>query len=308
MIYQTNQPWTVQVELVEGCNRLCAFCGINAIRTRPGDYKYMTVETATKVAIELGAIAPKCKIHFAMHGEPLQHPQFHSMVSLFRTILPEVEMMVVTNGRVIMNDLQGGLNRIFEAGIDMVMLDTYEPERGRLRAGVEILRGILVSDYYGDVVKGNAPNPYMNHHRKVRGYLCVMDDIGIRNGEHPSRKLHNHSGSNPLGTKVQSPLQKTCTKPFREMSVNWNGDVRLCCEDWTGAYTCGNLNERSAADIWYGPEFESARTMLQNKRRDFGACKVCDASSGMRCGLLPKYPSVSPEVESIVRNTEKEAK
>jgi tRNA A37 methylthiotransferase MiaB len=34
-ILQPHQPWSVQVELVEGCNRICGFCGINAIRSKP---------------------------------------------------------------------------------------------------------------------------------------------------------------------------------------------------------------------------------------------------------------------------------
>ena len=27
-----TRPWSIQIELTEGCNRLCTFCGLNAIR------------------------------------------------------------------------------------------------------------------------------------------------------------------------------------------------------------------------------------------------------------------------------------
>lgn len=299
-----TQPWSVQVELVEGCNRLCSFCGLNAIRTAPGGYRYMSEAIAGKVASEIGALAPRARVEFAMHGEPLQHPHHAELLALFRAFLPNAQMMVTSNGRVLQNRMQQGLDRVFAAGVDFVMLDTYYPERDALRAEAATLQGITVKDFYTELAP-QGWSPYANHGRKVQRFVCLMDDIGARNGEHSTRKLHNHSGSNPQGVVIADPLPKTCTKPFRELSITWNGEVRLCCEDWTGAYVCGTAAQRSLGEIWFGPEFEAARAMLQNKRRDFGACRRCDAGSGVRCGLLPKYPAVTPAVEAIVRKVER---
>lgn len=301
-----NQPWSVQVELVEGCNRLCDFCGLNAIRKGPGDYRYLALELACKLAIDLGDLAPTARIEFAMHGEPLQHPNRHSIFASFRAVLPQAQMMVTTNGRVMRGRMQQELDQLFGIGIDFVVLDTYRPERDALRAEAATLQGITVRDFYDELAPAGW-SPYANHRRKVRRFVCLMDDIGARDGEHPARKLHNHAGANPRGTVITEPWRKTCTKPFREMSITWNGEVRLCCEDWTGEYVCGNASERTLRDIWYGPEMEAARAHLQNHDRTFGACKRCDATSGMRVGLLPKYPPVTPEQAAMVRAIERKA-
>ncbi len=285
-----DPPWAFQVELTEGCSRICGFCGINAIRQKPGNYKFLHEDLAAKIATGIAALNPTGRIEFAMHGEPLMNPNFERIFSIFRVLLPHANMMVTTNGVRFMKDMASGLDRVFAAGIDFVMLDTYYPERDALRAAAFALdkSRFTVRDFYDELAPAGW-SPYSNHRRKHQRLVVLMDDIGARDGEHATRKLHNHAGANPLGNVIREPLAKTCTKPFREMSITWNGEVRLCCEDWTGGYVCGNAAEAPLAEIWRGAQFEAARAMLQAKRRDFGACATCDAGSGMRVGLLPKY-------------------
>lgn len=298
-----TQPWCVQVELTEGCNRICSFCGINGIREKAGNFKYMTLETAELLIAQMVEYTPNARIEFAMHGEPLQNPDHLWILSMFRAALPKAQMMVTTNGRVLQKKMQERLSKLFATGINFVMLDTYYPERDDIRAEAATLTDFAVQDYYDDL-EPKGWSPYANHKGQVWGLVVLMDDIGARDGEAPSRKLHNHAGSVPDMPIPAQPLKKTCTKPFREISVTWNGEVRLCCEDWIGRYVAGNVHDIHMRDIWLGPAMESARAKLQNKERDFGACRACDAGSGMRVGLLPKYPSVTSEQETAVRVTE----
>lgn len=298
-----DAPWCFQVELTEGCSRICGFCGLNAIRSKPGDYKHLHEDLAGKIAFDISQLNAEARIEFAMHGEPLMNPNYERIFSIFRALLPKANMMLTTNGVRFMKDMQTGLDRVFASGIDFVMLDTYYPERDQLRALAAKLTGITVKDFYDELAPAGW-SPYANHRRKYQRFVCLMDDIGARDGEHPTRKLHNHAGSNPGLEVPREPLAKTCTKPFREMSVTWNGEVRLCCEDWVGDYVCGNAGDESLAEIWRGPAFEAARAMLQSKRRDFGACKNCDAPSGMRVGLLAKYPPPTDADVAVVRAAE----
>ena len=304
MVYGVlTQPWCVQVELTEGCNRQCTFCGINGIRTKPGNFKYMALRTVEVLIDQMTEFTPRARIEFAMHGEPLQHPKYLWVLSMFRAAMPKAQMMVTTNGRVLQKKMQERLEKLFDTGIDFVMVDTYYPERDDLRAEAVKLEGLVVQDYY-EYLEPRGWSPYANHRGKAKGLVVLMDDIGARNGEAPSRGLHNHAGSVPGMAIPAEPLNKTCTKPFREVSVTWNGEVRLCCEDWIGRYVVGNVTEEHLRDIWYGIAMGSARAKLQNKERDFGACRACDAPSGMRVGLLPKYPPVTDSQETTVRLTE----
>ena len=292
-------PWSVQVELVEGCNRLCPFCGLNAIRKGPGNYKWMAWETAERTSRSLVDLCPTARLEFAMHGEPTMHPRKHEILAMFRERLPKAQMQLTTNGNVLAGKMQERLEAIFDAGVDFVLMDTYYPERLMLQAKAQALQGIQVLDFYRDC-QPNGWSPYHNHHRSVQRTLVVMDDLGLRNGESRSRIVVNQAGNSPAVPETRAPLRRMCTLPFREVTVAWNGDVNLCCEDWGHEYTCGNVLEDSLRAIWWGEAFEAARRVLFARRRAMTPCCRCDKASGPRVGLVPKYdPPNKADLETI---------
>lgn len=302
IVPRVSAPWSVQIELVEGCSRACSFCGINAIRPRPGNYKCMTPETATHAAVGLADLCPNARYEFAMHGEPLQHPQAARVIALFRSMLPKAQFQLTTNGKVLMaRDVQymaRRLDDLFRYGIDIIVVDTYEPERNKLQwmlyqVGQEGAYGITVQDFYGEWAPKKM-SPWTNYRRKIQRTVVVMDDLGLRSGETMNRVISNHAGNSPTMPWPDEPLHRTCTLPYRELSICYNGDVNLCCNDWGHEYTCGNTNVVALQDIWYGNAFESARRVLGQKDRGFSPCNRCDARSGSRAGLLPKYPAPGP--------------
>lgn len=297
MSERVGRPWSAQIELTEGCTRLCGYCGLNAIREGKGDYKRMSLRTAELVASQLAQLNPEARVEFAMHGEPTVNPDGPTIVGMFRAAMPKAQIMLTTNGATFNDEakVQARVEQWFRYGVDFIVCDTYEPERAELQRVLRTLkRPVIVKDFYSEL----APigwNPYHNHHGKTRNLLVIMDDIGERSGEHSSRVLLNHAGSNPQMEAPAEPLKKTCTNPFREITVTWNGEVRVCCMDWTGEYACGNAHAQTLTEIWWGARFELARKMLQNKNRDFAPCRYCNKDSGPRSGLLPKYPPLAPE-------------
>ena len=291
------------MELTEGCNRICSFCGLNGIRNKPGNYLHMGVRTAEAAAKGLSKLCPTARYEFAMHGEPLQHPKFLDIISIYRKWLPKAQFSLATNGRVWLGGaMQTGVVSLFEAGIDIIILDTYDPERRRLHKRVAELKDIDVRDFYEDCVPTKF-SPYHNHQRKVRGLLVVMDDIGMRDGEVKSRTVMNHAGNADDKPLPPEPLKKTCTLPFREMSICYDGDVNICCMDWGHEYVCGNVNENTPKEIWEGAVFMAARKVLGQKNREFSPCNRCDAGSGSRAGLLPKLGVPTPTDLVTVRGT-----
>lgn len=66
------------------------------------------------------------------------------------------------------------------------------------------------------------------------------------------RVVHNAAGnSDPEQMRkfgvapVTEPLRKRCAKAVREMNINWDGTVPLCCDDWKGEYVLGKLPEQT---------------------------------------------------------------
>ena len=65
--------------------------------------------------------------------------------------------------------------------------------------------------------------------------------------------------------------------------------------DWGLEYCCGDLTERTARDVWEGPEFTAIRRLLVAKERVVAPCCRCDYWGGGRLGLLPDVGKATQE-------------
>lgn len=267
----------MQVELTEGCNLRCTFCGLNGIRGKENNYKFLTLDLAARIVDRLNEAGWLPRIEFAMHGEPSMNPNMVPILRLFREGLPKAHLMMTSNG--------GGFLRQPTQLIDDVLLylnvlalDAYE--------NVNIVPKLLAA-YQGKhspqfYPREASANP---HTRRKQGehHLVIVEDITVATkGTHAT--LNNHAGAG--APKDYSAQGKRCAKPFREISVRWDGSVAVCCNDWRGEYKCGNLVQHSLEQIWQSAAFRAARRKLYHGQRDFGPCNGCNALS-YRPGLLP---------------------
>jgi MoaA/NifB/PqqE/SkfB family radical SAM enzyme len=283
-----QKPWSVQVELVEGCNRLCKFCGLNSVREKPGPpYIFMEDYVVEDVIDGIDNLCTNARIEFAMHGEPLLHPLVYHIIKKFRTAFPKTQLQLTTNGMLLLKHTNKRIKRLFEAGLDILMVDTYEPYGNKLRDLIKYKFGYVV-DFYKDWAPEGL-SPWTNYHRKISWTVVLMDDLDKRNGERKSRIITNQGGNNRLLPVPEGSLKKTCTIPFREISICANGDVNICCNDYIHKLVCGNVQEKTLNRIWRGNTFRAIRRHLSNKMRTFAPCSLCDIGSGSRSGLLPKY-------------------
>jgi hypothetical protein len=290
-----------------GPGGLCHFCGITAIRNGPGGYKHMSLELATKIADDMKVFCPKARIEFAMRGEPLMNPKHLDIFMAFRDRLPDASMMVTTNGDTLRTPpgrpftrMQQQMDLMFKAGLNFVLLDTYYPaeRRQQLIDEARSLQNIQVLDYFVDLMP-NSISPYSNHHKWHRT-VVLMDDLSVRDGTHGSRMVKTHAGANETKS-ISGPLKRNCARPFREMTIAWDGAVTLCCDDWRKQMIIANVNQFSLRDIWVHPLFEAARARLMQKDRAWGICAECDAPAAPRSGLLPVY---DPPTEEQIKMTD----
>ena len=185
--------------------------------------------------------------------------------------------MMTTNGGGLLSNTTEKIDGLLKH-INTIAMDDYE--------NVNIVDKIRKNYKGKHEFKFYPDDPKVNPHRR-RGrnekLLVVIRPIDIETkGVHAT--INNHCGAGaPLNDSANG---KRCAKPFREMSVRWDGQVSLCCNDWRGVYDCGSVQSKDIEEIWNGPEFGAARNKLYHGLRDFGPCQGCDALS-YRPGLLP---------------------
>lgn len=296
MTYVQDPPNCVQIELVEGCNLGCSFCGLQHIRDNGANgpeklngkasaFKFMTEETAIATATALQTAVKEHgwnpRIEFAMHGEPTMHPDYAGMVSTFRKHLPTLSFQLTSNGGGLLRggNMSGNINAVLEAGINVLCLDNYD--------GIKIVDKIL-QHYNGPYPVKKYPqekgaNPH-SRRKPSQHEVVVIHDIELATkGNHSV--ITNHAGASfPPNENAQG---KRCAKPFREISVRWNGQIAGCCNDWPGRYKIGHVTE-GLEGLWQGAGFMAMRRALLHGMRTFEPCKGCDYTS-YRVGLLPDH-------------------
>lgn len=277
-------PFAIQIELSEGCNLYCSFCGLQGIRERSEkNYKFATKETILSLANQIAAAGWSSRLELAMHGEPTMHPDYAEMVEVLRRALPRHQIMMTSNGGGFLKPPGpvDNIRSLFDAGLNILALDEYDYVKivTKIRPHIEELRTFAeVREYPAD--------PAGNPHQRgpiSRRMITLMEDISkASKGTHSS--LNNHAGAAfPRNDRM---MGKRCAKPFRELSVRWDGNVACCCNDWRGEVKMGNIVTDGLETVWNSEPFRALRQHLYVGDRDIGACTGCDARS-YRVGLLP---------------------
>jgi hypothetical protein len=297
------KPWSVQIELVEGCQRRCRICGINNLVPK-GQFKFMSFETAAEIAKGVSVWSPSPRLEFAMHGEPLLHPHLKQMLTGFRKVLPDTQFQVTTNGMV----LFGNMDKYFDAlkPANVIILDVYSDYADKLKSRLsEWVKGQSLwkcVDFYDGTF-----NPYHNHGNNGHT-IVVMDDIAVMSGKKKQRRIWNHVGYNADHTYLKEPLTTSCVLPLREMGIRWDGSVAVCCMDWGAEYLCGVVSSSCAVkDVWSSDAFMAARRLLVKGKRVFRPCLRCNYDGGMRKGLIPQVLGDTEEDKQTVERVNKES-
>lgn len=277
--HHQSPPYAVQVELTEGCNLFCNFCGLQGIRSGPNrDMKCLTPALAGRLAQMIAEAGWNSRIEFAMHGEPTMNPDWLAIVETFRTALPKHNLMMLSNGGgLVAGDTEEKIGKALQS-LNVLAIDAYESVM--LAKKIQARLQTIPWQWYPD--NQNA-NPHRRRKPGEHQLVFVRDISQAKTGTHAT--LNNHGGSAfPKNSKAEG---KRCAKVFRELSVRWDGNVAICCNDWRGEYKIGSVADVASIEtLWQHPAFDAARHKLILGERDFGPCAGCDALS-YRPGLLP---------------------
>jgi MoaA/NifB/PqqE/SkfB family radical SAM enzyme len=281
-----DAPFAVQVELSEGCNLYCDFCGLQGIRTiKEKNFKFMTEHSAKLIALQIKDAGWNPRIEFAMHGEPTMNPDYIAIVEIFRWYLPKHHIMMTSNGGGLLRPpgIIPSLTELFEAGLNIFAFDAYEYVKIKDKIDAALGEAKTLPFDVHRYPEEKEFSPHTRYGPKTRKFIRIQDISVAVAGTHSSLNNHCGAGSKPL----KKPMQARCAKPFREMSIRWNGDVAICCNDWRGIYKCGNVVRQGLVNTWQSTQFNAARKyLMQGDRAALNPCRICDAKS-YRIGLLP---------------------
>ena len=95
--------------------------------------------------------------------------------------------------------------------------------------------------------------------------------------------------SNAESKQIQD--NKICFEPWVGLTVQSNGDVVPCCNDYDGKYVIGNCNSQQISKIWNNQRMQDLRSMFVNNASRIGTlCQNCNTPCILKSDLSTSNP------------------
>ena len=261
---------SIGIETCSRCNRRCKFCPV-AYDDRPTEY--MDMRMFDGILYDLRSLNYKGRIELYMYNEPLLDPNIEECIEHVRTIVPSSCIMISTNGDLIRGP--DAISRLFECGLNQLLVNVYSSaKRASVLEGYVHSLGLENGNLYGRI----SPNKRV---AEVSHKYTVED--GMLGRFHLTNRAGNIEEYIPA---VTSPLDSICTRPFRFMNINWQGEAMLCCNDYSMDIDIGNVRNFSLSRLWNAPVLQLYRLKLQAHNRHMPVCDKCDFAGGYYTHML----------------------
>lgn len=276
-------PRTIQIQTLTGCNADCIFCPYGATQgTQP---RGRMSDGLFRRIIEEAARHDVRRISPYLMNEPLLDRTLFDKIRLINRKVPACKVVLTTNGHFLtpeaaetMLDIGEGLHEVYVSlhGIDRA---AYEKT---MRGNMDFDRTIANVNYFIEVqerrragrpklwitmvdtavIDARAAVSYWQS-RGVASKYTVLENRGgnIRDAEGFSRQ--------PL-----TPYT-TCARLFKQAYIMFNGDLVLCCVDYSREQVLGNITHSSISEVWNGPVATDIRRRYI--AREFGSLPLCGA-------------------------------
>jgi radical SAM protein with 4Fe4S-binding SPASM domain len=282
-------PQKIQIQTQSHCNGRCLFCPYPEVsgKFEQGKMDWAVIE---KITNEISQWDNLRKVVLMLQNEPLLDKDFFKVVRHIKTLRPKIEIFTATNGSLLNESV---VQEIVECGLDEIVIsldafskNTYE----RLHPGFsfeKVMKGInLISKVKPEHLLVTLGFVCTSHNQdELDNLIRFTQDKGLG-----VRLVHVLNRANNVRNYDRFSLPKlkwrhlklrliykffyqACDLPFSSMTVLFNGDVILCCQDWRRQVVLGNVKTSSLSDIWNGESFDDIRRKILEKR--YGEIQSC---------------------------------
>lgn len=282
-------PRYLDVELTNMCNFKCCFCptGTNAMQRMRG---YMTEEVADAIAENVRRFNIPA-VRFIRWGEPTLHSDYISIMEKIKRAGALIH--INTNGALLDEEQIQGLMDIHLDSIKFSFQGADEGTYNEMRENGDYLR-LLSTIQKMYEIRGNRDYPYIQISTtltdesdvQVEGFkkdvsaYCDYYNIGYTKLNHLNvdsmkidetrkdkiRKLQERETNNHVYIGV-------CPEAFDKLSINWNGDVTLCCSDYDNFMIVGNILDNDIRQIFNSRAADMYREVIA--KGQYGKIKCC---------------------------------
>lgn len=243
-------PSWIDLNLTERCNRSagsakpCVFCPRIDPAIYPDQKLHMSLDLARKIAGELLSLRYAGTVVLCGFGEPMLHPEFLDIV---RELGEVCRVELVTNGDCL---TEAKIRAMRDAGLDYIVVSMYD--------------GPHQDERFRAMFAGAGCDAFLLRDR----WHTQEDQFGL--------KLTNRAGTISVGPQDPVDQRRPCHYLAYQLTVDWNGDILLCVQDWHKRVKFGNLHAQSLLSIWTSPSLNKRRLQLIRGERCAAPCSGCN--------------------------------
>jgi len=283
-------PLIVDVEPVGLCNFRCVMCptGLQALG-RPGGF--MTRETHAAILDKTEPFGTA--IRYIGWGEPLLHPHIAQFIGEASKAGRLTHLN--TNGSKLATDVDMARHLVF-AGLASIKFsfqgadaESYKAMRridffdGLLEAieAMRNARGWRSRPFIAASTSTTTETPEMMEAFRARMEPLVdqltigktiFEFIDMAAVPPKQRALLEEAAATETWSKKHPD---PCPEIYDKLSIHWNGDVRVCCNDYSGLTNLGNISKNNLREIWRHPTIEAYRKRVGNREYTGPLCGSC---------------------------------
>ena len=316
-------PEAMHVDPANVCNFHCPFCptadkALLATVGRP--HGLMPPALFEKILADMREMEARCgarltTLHLYKDGEPLLNRDFAAMAAAAKKARVAAVVSTTTNASLLTPELAC---RLIDADLDQIRVsivqigERADGEAGacpvpyeRIRQNVAFLfeekrrRGSPLRVIVKTNDCGLSAADKERFERDFRAISDVPLIDALMGWSRSDAKDFTLGHAVATGMDGSSPLRErqVCPEPFSRLAVNFDGQVSVCCVDWSYGTIVGDLRRESLASVWEGERLREMRLAhLTGNRARIPACAHCQYSQGM-----PPARDLDGHVEALRR-------
>lgn len=236
-----------------------------------------------KIADDISSYNPGTFIQLFHVGESLLNPRTVEMIRYLKQ--KNLRAHLATNATLLNKKMAYAL---INAGLDFITFsfegvdkETYESIR--IGANYEsvlenILRFLRIKNERKSGIRTVIEIIEMKTTKdKIPDFIKKFDGLSV--DEIRIKPLQSWAGTidyDKLAVRAQSESDQPCNRPWRMLTITWNGLFLPCCVDSERKYVMGDAHNDSIEDVWNGQRIQHLRKKLRDgKYNEIELCKNC---------------------------------
>ena len=221
------------IEISSRCNKICSVCPRHAFTRKKTDMSAQIFDAL------LQWLPTECHVMFAGFGEPLLNNEIYAYIRKIKSIKPQINISVYTNGILLNNTTT---KMLLDSGLDWIQLSITDEEGFVIaQRTLEFLSSINQSDILRINVLYRDDDDFCQQQEKVsRLFPDVLKQFYFK-------KIHNRGGI--LYNYDYREELKTCGTFFMDTFIDVEGNIQICSNDINGINKIANIQEMSFAEL-----------------------------------------------------------